>query len=142
MLAEPGVSDKEVLGQSVALSGPAKELGSEMRSGALLYFEQVNASGGVHGRRIRLQTLDDGYEPERTTANTRKLIEEEKVLALFGYVGTPTSLAALPPVYGSEGALRRRVPPVRAGPARAVQPLRLPMCAPPISTKPRRSSSS
>lgn len=97
VLAEPGVSDKEVLlGQSVALSGPAKELGSEMRSGALLYFEQVNASGGVHGRRIRLQTLDDGYEPERAAANTRKLIEEEKVLALFGYVGTPTSLAALP----------------------------------------------
>ena len=97
VLAEPGVSDKEiVLGQSVALSGPAKELGSEMRSGALLYFEQVNAGGGVHGRRIRLQTLDDGYEPERAAANTRKLIEEEKVLALFGYVGTPTSLAALP----------------------------------------------
>ncbi|MCK6404821.1 MAG: ABC transporter substrate-binding protein [Rhodocyclaceae bacterium] len=96
-LAEPGVSDKEILlGQSAALSGPAKELGSEMRSGALLYFEQVNAGGGIHGRRIKLQTLDDGYEPERTTANTRKLIEEEKVLALFGYVGTPTSLAALP----------------------------------------------
>ncbi len=97
VLAEPGVSDKEiVLGQSAALSGPAKELGSEMRSGALLYFEQVNAGGGVHGRRIRLQTLDDGYEPERAAANTRKLIEEEKVLALFGYVGTPTSLAAQP----------------------------------------------
>ena len=97
VLAEPGVSDKEiVLGQSAALSGPAKELGSEMRSGALLYFEQVNAGGGIHGRRIRLQTLDDGYEPERAAANTRKLIEEEKVLALFGYVGTPTSLAALP----------------------------------------------
>lgn len=95
--AEPGVSDKEiVLGQSAALSGPAKELGSEMRSGALLYFDQVNAGGGIHGRRIRLQTLDDGYEPERAAANTRKLIEEEKVLALFGYVGTPTSLAALP----------------------------------------------
>ena len=95
--AEPGVSDKEiVLGQSAALSGPAKELGSEMRSGALLYFEQVNTGGGVHGRRIRLQTLDDGYEPERAAANTRKLIEEEKVLALFGYVGTPTSLAAQP----------------------------------------------
>lgn len=97
VLAEPGVSDKEiVLGQSAALSGPAKELGSEMRSGALLYFEQVNAGGGIHGRRIRLQTLDDGYEPERAAANTRKLIEEEKVLALFGYVGTPTSLAAQP----------------------------------------------
>lgn len=95
--AEPGGGDKEiVLGQSAALSGPAKELGSEMRSGAMLYFEQINAAGGIHGRRIRLQTLDDGYEPERTAVNTRKLIEEEKVLALFGYVGTPTSLAALP----------------------------------------------
>jgi len=95
--AETGVTDKEILiGQSSALSGPAKELGSEMRSGALLLIDQVNAAGGIHGRRIRLLSLDDGYEPERTTANTRKLIDEEKVLALFGYVGTPTSLAALP----------------------------------------------
>ena len=95
--AEPGVSDKEILiGQSAALSGPAKELGTEMRSGAQLYFDQVNAGGGVNGRKIRMISLDDGYEPERAAANTRKLIEEEKVLALFGYVGTPTSLAALP----------------------------------------------
>lgn len=95
--AEPGVSDHALLiGQSAALTGPAQELGIEMRLGAQLYFDQVNASGGVHGRKITLLTLDDGYEPERAAANTRRLIHEDKVLALFGYVGTPTSQAALP----------------------------------------------
>lgn len=95
--AEPGVTDKAILiGQSAALSGPAQELGLEMRQGAQLYFDQINATGGVHGRKIRLISLDDGYEPERAAANTKKLIDDEQVLALFAYVGTPTSAAALP----------------------------------------------
>jgi ABC-type branched-subunit amino acid transport system substrate-binding protein len=95
--AENGVTnDTIVLGQSVALTGPAASLGIEMRDGAKAYFDQVNAAGGVHGRRIELRTLDDGYEPSRTAPNTKKLIEEDKVFALFGYVGTPTSAAALP----------------------------------------------
>jgi branched-chain amino acid transport system substrate-binding protein len=88
--------DKVLLGQSVALTGPAAELGIQMRNGAKTYFDHVNANGGVHGRRIELITLDDGYEPARTAPNTKKLIEENKVFALFGYVGTPTSAAALP----------------------------------------------
>jgi ABC-type branched-subunit amino acid transport system substrate-binding protein len=67
-----------------------------MRDGAKVYFDHVNATGGIHGRRIELRTLDDGYEPSRTVPNTRKLIEDDKVFALFGYVGTPTSAAALP----------------------------------------------
>lgn len=95
--AEPGVSEKTILiGQSAALSGPAQELGLEMRLGAQLCFDQVNEAGGIHGRKLQLVSLDDGYEPERAAANTRKLIDEEKVLALFAYVGTPTSAAALP----------------------------------------------
>lgn len=95
--AEVGVSDnKVVLGQSAALSGPAKLLGIEFRDGANAYFSQVNASGGVNGRDIELLSLDDGYEPDRAAANTRQLIEKDKVFALFGYVGTPTSNAALP----------------------------------------------
>ncbi|MDA0190379.1 MAG: ABC transporter substrate-binding protein, partial [Proteobacteria bacterium] len=95
--AEPGVTDKALLiGQSAALTGPAQALGQEMRLGAQLYFDQVNASGGIHGRKLQLISLDDGYEPERAAANTRKLIDEDKVLALFAYVGTPTSAAALP----------------------------------------------
>jgi ABC-type branched-subunit amino acid transport system substrate-binding protein len=94
--AEPGITDRTVLiGQSVPLSGPAQELGIEMQLGANLYFDLVNSQGGVHGRRINLRTLDDGYEPDRATANTRQLVDQDGVFALFGYVGTPTSLAAL-----------------------------------------------
>ncbi|HEX7052354.1 MAG TPA: ABC transporter substrate-binding protein [Burkholderiales bacterium] len=95
--AENGVTaDTILLGQSVALTGPAQALGIEMRAGARVYFDYVNSRGGVHGRKIQLITLDDGYEPARTVPNTKKLIEEHKVFALFGYVGTPTSAAALP----------------------------------------------
>lgn len=84
-----------VLGQSVPLTGPAAQLGIQMQAGAKLYFDAVNAAGGINGTTIELRTLDDGYEPDRCRANTDKLIKDE-VFALFGYVGTPTSLAALP----------------------------------------------
>ena len=94
--AETGVTDGSILiGQSVPLTGPAQELGIEMRLGAKLYFDHINSQGGVNGRKIKLLTLDDGYEPERATANTRQLVDKDDVFALFGYVGTPTSLAAL-----------------------------------------------
>jgi branched-chain amino acid transport system substrate-binding protein len=92
-----GVTDTQVvLGQSVALTGPAQQLGLDMQLGATLYFNRVNAQGGVNGRRIVLKTLDDGYESTRAAENTKKLINDEKVFALFGYVGTPTSQASLP----------------------------------------------
>ncbi len=92
-----GVTDSQiVLGQSVALTGPAQELGKDMQLGASLVFNAVNARGGVNGRKIVLKTLDDGYESTRAAENTKKLINEEKVFALFGYVGTPTSQASLP----------------------------------------------
>jgi ABC-type branched-subunit amino acid transport system substrate-binding protein len=92
-----GVTESQiVLGQSVALSGPAEELGKDMQLGASLYFNHVNARGGVHGRRIVLKTLDDGYESARAAENTKKLINDERVFALFGYVGTPTSAASMP----------------------------------------------
>lgn len=84
-----------VLGQSAALTGPASELGEQFRRGALLHFERVNSRGGIAGRSIELLSLDDGYEPDRCAANTRQLIDRG-VTALFGYIGTPTSLAALP----------------------------------------------
>jgi branched-chain amino acid transport system substrate-binding protein len=95
--ADNGVTaDKIVLGQSVALTGPAAQLGIQMRNGLKAYFDAVNAKGGVHGRKIELITLDDGYEPARTVPNTKQLIEKEKVFALIGYVGTPTSVPAIP----------------------------------------------
>ncbi len=95
--AEVGVSsDKIVVGQSAAFTGPAAQLGIQMRNGLKAYFDYVNERGGVNGRKIELVSLDDGYEPARTVPNTKKLIDEDRVFALIGYVGTPTSVAALP----------------------------------------------
>jgi ABC-type branched-subunit amino acid transport system substrate-binding protein len=84
-----------VLGQSAAFSGPAAQLGIQMNRGAKLYFDAVNAAGGIHGAQIELRTMDDMYESDKCKANTEALIKDE-VFALFGYVGTPTSVAALP----------------------------------------------
>ena len=85
-----------VLGQSAALSGAAAQLGLQMNAGARIFFDRLNAEGGVAGRTVELRAVDDGYEPDRCRANTQALIEKDGVFALFGYVGTPTSLAALP----------------------------------------------
>jgi ABC-type branched-subunit amino acid transport system substrate-binding protein len=94
--AETGVTPTTILiGQSAAFTGPASELGTEMRAGAMAYFQAVNAAGGVNGRKIELRSLDDGYEPDRAAANTKKLIDDG-VFLLFGYVGTPTSNASKP----------------------------------------------
>jgi ABC-type branched-subunit amino acid transport system substrate-binding protein len=84
-----------VLGQSAPFTGAAVQLGLQFHLGAQAYFETVNAKGGINGRTIEIKRLDDGYEPERCAANTRQLIADD-VFALFGYIGTPTSLAALP----------------------------------------------
>lgn len=84
-----------MLGQSAPFSGPASSLGTQLKEGAELVFNQVNARGGVNGRTIELRSVDDGYEPQRCAENTRKLLAAD-VFSLFGYVGTPTSLAALP----------------------------------------------
>jgi len=94
--ADPGITSSSILiGQSAAFTGPASELGTEMRAGAMAYFQAINAAGGVNGRKIELRSLDDGYEGDRAAANTRKLIEDG-VFLLFGYVGTPTSNASKP----------------------------------------------
>lgn len=82
-----------VLGQSAPFTGPAAQLGIQFHQGAKLFLEQYNAQPGR--RNVVIKNLDDGYEPDRCAANTQKLIEED-VFALFGYIGTPTSLAALP----------------------------------------------
>jgi ABC-type branched-subunit amino acid transport system substrate-binding protein len=95
--AEDGVAAGEIrIGMSNALSGPASGLGTQLKAGAEAYFAKVNAAGGVHGRKIVLVSKDDGYEPARCAANTEALIGTDKVFALFGYVGTPTSSAAVP----------------------------------------------
>jgi branched-chain amino acid transport system substrate-binding protein len=87
--------DRILLGQSAPFSGPAAQLGIQFHQGAKLFFDQVNGQGGIHRKPVEIVKLDDGYEPDRCAENTRKLLADDP-LALFGYVGTPTSLAALP----------------------------------------------
>lgn len=99
-LAIPGwaQSDKRiVLGQSAAMTGPAGALGVELNRGARLYFDGLNAAGGINGRNVELRVLDDGYDAARCKANTEKLLKDD-VFALFGYVGTGPCAAALPMV--------------------------------------------
>ena len=96
-MAEDGVTSTSILvGQSAAFTGPAAQLGIQMRDGAKLWFDRVNARGGVNGRRIELKSRDDKYEPKLAAENTKTLIDEDRVFLLFAYVGTPTSQASLP----------------------------------------------
>jgi ABC-type branched-subunit amino acid transport system substrate-binding protein len=95
--AEDGVAaDAIVFGQAAVLEGPASALGTGMRAGLGAAFDEMNKKGGVHGRQLKLVSVDDGYEPDKSIAATKKLIEEDKVFALVGPVGTPTSAAAQP----------------------------------------------
>jgi len=95
--AVPGVTDTEILlGSSLALGGHASFLGIQTLHGALSYLNHINEQGGIHGRKIKVIAYDDGYDPPRCVANTRKLINEDKIFALFCYVGTPTSVKIIP----------------------------------------------
>ncbi|MDE2994985.1 MAG: ABC transporter substrate-binding protein [Chloroflexota bacterium] len=92
-----GISDDRILfGQSAAFSGPAQALGRGMRLGIQAAFHERNQTGGVHGRMLELTTLDDQYEPHLAYSNTLNLISRERVFALIGEVGTPTSRSASP----------------------------------------------
>ncbi|WP_175819810.1 ABC transporter substrate-binding protein [Burkholderia sp. BCC0419] len=117
--AEPGVTDDTIrLGMVNAQSGNSAGLGHGLMIGAQAVFDDANAHGGVHGRKIDLVVADDRYEPDRTVDNTLDMIERRNVLALFGYVGTPTSTAVLPiirdvgiPLVGTfSGAMALRKP--------------------------------
>jgi ABC-type branched-subunit amino acid transport system substrate-binding protein len=95
--AEDGVSKDTILfGQVAALNGPAQALGQGMREGILAAFEEANRAGGINGRKLELKSIDDGYEPEKTIQATNSAIKEDKVFALVGAVGTPTSRAGQP----------------------------------------------
>jgi len=93
----PGVTATTIIiGQSAPLTGANAELGNDIRNGALAYFRKVNEAGGVHGRKIELASLDDGNTVPRAEENTKKLVEEQQVFALFGYASATLSRPALP----------------------------------------------
>jgi ABC-type branched-subunit amino acid transport system substrate-binding protein len=92
-----GVTDTEIrFGMSAPFSGPAKELGQNLKLGIETAFKVVNAKGGVYGRQLRLIAADDGYEPARTAATMKDLYETDQVFGIIGNVGTPTAVVALP----------------------------------------------
>lgn len=119
LAADDGVTaDTITFGQTAALEGPAARLGVNMRAGILAAFEEVNANGGIHGRQLQLISYNDDYEPTNAIKNTERLLSQDKVFALIGSVGTPTSIATAPiaqargvpfigPFTGAE-ALRRK----------------------------------
>ena len=95
--AESGVySDKIVFAQTAATEGSTAKLGLGMRDGILAAFKEVNDKGGVHNRKLELDTENDNYEPEQAIENAKAFIEENKTFAFIGGVGTPTSIAVEP----------------------------------------------
>src|SRR3954468_22793545 len=102
--AEDGVSaDKIVFGQATALEGPASALGQGMKTGLEAAFAEINKAGGVKGRKLELKSIDDGYEPTKSIEAVKKLLEQDKVFAIAGTVGTPTA-AATQPIATAAGA--------------------------------------
>jgi branched-chain amino acid transport system substrate-binding protein len=92
----PGVTAKEiVIGSCAALDGPSSFLGRQTVAGAEAYFESINEEGGVNGRKLRLVSYDDSYDPEKTQACWARLMEQ-KVFAMGFFVGTPTAMKYLP----------------------------------------------
>lgn len=98
-----GVTDSEIIiGSSAALGGEASFLGTQLIHGSLAYINEVNAKGGVHGRKIRLISYDDQYDPAQTVVHTQRLINTDKVFALFDYVGTPTTVKIIDLVHEAQ----------------------------------------
>jgi ABC-type branched-subunit amino acid transport system substrate-binding protein len=115
---DPGASDTEIrLGETAPFSGPVAVAGA-IGQASLAYFAAVNKAGGINGRQVKLLSLDDGYSPPKTVEATRRLVEDDNVLMLFGSVGTPTNAAVekylnlkkVPQLFISTGASRFRDP--------------------------------
>lgn len=121
--ASVGLSDTDIVfGMASPFSGANKETGRSLKTGFDAAFAAVNAAGGVHGRKLHLVALDDGYEPERTRSVMKELVEDRKVFGIVGNYGTATAAVAIPycmekkvlffaPYTGS--AVSRKTPPDR-----------------------------
>lgn len=94
-----GVSTQEiVVGHISDLSGPIAMLGTPVRDGMLMRFDEANAAGGVHGRKLRLAVEDAGYDPKRGVLAARKLVQRDKAFAFIATMGTPVVMATMPVV--------------------------------------------
>ena len=94
---DAGISSKSLtIGCSASLSGPLAGFGRDIKQGAEAALAQINARGGIHGRMVQLQILDDGYVPQRTTENVQQMISQGSAFALMSCVGTPNNAGILP----------------------------------------------
>ena len=90
---DPGASDTEIrIGQTMPYSGPASAYGT-IGKAEVAYFKMLNEQGGINGRKIVLTSVDDGYSPPKTVEATRRLVEQDEVLLMFGSLGTQTNTA-------------------------------------------------
>ena len=103
--AVQGVTDKEVvIGTHQDLSGPITFWGVPVRNGMQMAVEEINAKGGIHGRKIKLVVEDSGYDPKKAVLATQKMLTRDEIFMMAGAMGTPTVLASMPLV------LRKRLP--------------------------------
>ncbi|HML06563.1 MAG TPA: ABC transporter substrate-binding protein [Xanthobacteraceae bacterium] len=94
-LTNQGITDTEItVGTHEDLSGPVKGWGVAVANGMKMAVEEINAAGGINGRKIRLIVEDSGYDPKRAVLATQKLIEKDQVFSMVGAMGSPTVLAA------------------------------------------------
>ena len=94
---DAGISSKSLtIGCSASLTGPLAGFGRDIKQGAEAALAQINARGGIHGRMVQLQILDDGYVPQRTTENVQQMISQGSAFALMSCVGTPNNAGILP----------------------------------------------
>jgi branched-chain amino acid transport system substrate-binding protein len=112
----PGASDTEIkLGQTMPYSGPLSALGNYGRM-QVAYYKMINDTGGINGRKVTLISLDDGYSPPKTVEQTRKLVEEDQVLAIVSSLGTPANMSVykylnekhIPQLFIASGAAKWR----------------------------------
>lgn len=99
--ADPGITDSTItIGMSSPFTGPNGAYGLDMRQTIEAYFEQINKTGGINGRKLALIAIDDGYETERTVANTKTLINDKNAFALVAYYGSSPTTEAMNTVFG------------------------------------------
>ncbi|HWS76178.1 MAG TPA: ABC transporter substrate-binding protein [Quisquiliibacterium sp.] len=95
--ATQGVSKTEiVIGSLLDLSGPAVTLGKGIQNGMIMRAEQINAAGGIHGRKLKVAIEDSGYDPKKAVLGAQKLLSQDKIFAMIGSIGTPVSLPTIP----------------------------------------------
>src|SRR3954469_4821044 len=96
-LAQQGVSANEiVIGTAQDLSGPVVNFSKAAVNGMRMRVDEINAAGGIHGRKLRLVVEDHGYDPKKAVLAAQKLVQQDKIFAALGSIGTPTAMAAMP----------------------------------------------